>query len=186
MPILAVDKMGRIYQTSPDREDGLGFGYAPECVDQQDVTLGSAYLKAQAQRRNELIKLHRDNQNEDAYEAAMGRQAEMKRQQKARRARAEAHMYENPTLVDAITKRAHAQAMEGMGCACEYSTAMSGNVMTANGQSGWAGMSRDQQAIHNAVNGIGRDVAHAVDPVEAEQLAQKLNAERILRLKARR
>ena len=71
------------------------------------------------------------------------------------------------------------------GCACEYKTPMSGNVMTANGQSGWAGMNRDQQTIHHVLSGMGNNVAYALDPIEAKQAQMNEHAKNVLRTKAR-
>lgn len=186
MPILALGPNGQLYATSPDREDGLGLGYEPECVDQSDLTLGSVYLKAQEQRRAETLRRYRQNQIMDAKDNAFQMRSRMIAFAKQKRDAAEARMYENPDMVEAITKKAHAQAMAGAHCPCEYRTQMSGNAMTHNGQSGWRGMSRDQQAIHHAVTGMGYNVAHAADPEEVRQLQHKLEAERILRVKARR
>lgn len=186
MPILAVDSLGRIYSTSPDRSDGLGYGDSPECVGQHDLTLGSAYLKSQARQRDENIRRYRQNQMVDAMDREALSRQQFVNEARRRSEEAQAKMYENPMLVQAITKKAHQQAMSGAGCECAYETAMSGNAMTANGQNGYRGMSRDQQAIHSAAHGLGRNPAHAVDPVELRQLQHKLEAERILRLKARR
>lgn len=181
MPILALGPNGQIYQTSPDRADGLGFGCAPETVDQQDVTLGSAYLKSQARRREELLKAHYQQKILD-QRAAQAERLALKREALAKKKeRMVASMYENPELVKAVTKKALQ-----MGCDCEYKTAMSGNVMTANGQSGWRGMSRDQQTLHHAVTGMGRNVAYRPDPVEVQQRQAMKRAENALRMKARK
>jgi hypothetical protein len=181
MPILAVDQFGRIYETSPDREDGLGFGQRPECVSQGDLTLGAAYLKSQAVRQRELIQLKRDQRAMDAEDATTRAIAQRSFEARVKRDRAEARMLENPVMREALTRKALA-----MGCDCEYSTPMSGNVMTANGQSGWRGMSRDAQMIHHAVTGEGVNTAYQVDPEEELQHRQRVEAERLLRLKARR
>ncbi|NJM09362.1 MAG: hypothetical protein HC883_00220 [Bdellovibrionaceae bacterium] len=181
MPILAVDQFGRIYETSPDREDGLGYGGRPETVDQQDLTLGSAYLNAQNRRRQELVRSHQSQKIQDHIderEAAVRayHQAQARRQIEIDERRNDDHR-----LRDALTKKAVA-----MGCSCEYSTGMSGNVLSANGQSGWAGMSRDQKTLHHALSGMGSNTAYLPDPMEVRQARMNAEANRILRLKARR
>lgn len=183
MPILALGPNGKIYQTSPDRADGLGFGCAPQVVEQQDLTLGSAYLKSQDRRRQELIRAHQNQQILDAQSARAQEVALRKQAEARRRQAAEARMYENPDLVNAVTKRA---IMNGMGCSGEYSTAMSGNVLTSNGQSGWRGMSRDQKTIHHAITGAGANTAFRPDPEEMRQKQMMKHAENSLRMKARR
>lgn len=180
MPILAMDQYGRIYQTSPDRADGLGYGCSPESVPQGDLTLGSAYLKAGAERTAELIRRKRqqdilDHQERQQKIANFNRVQIGKRQ-----AEMEERSLDNPEIQATARKKALA-----MGCECEYKTSMSGNVMTANGQSGWAGMSRDQQTIHHALTGMGNNTAHRVDPVEAEMFRQNQEAMRIIRLKTK-
>lgn len=50
MPILAVDKFGRLYESDPDRHDGLGYkGEVPK-TDYGDLTLGNAFLRAESKR----------------------------------------------------------------------------------------------------------------------------------------
>lgn len=182
MPILAVNPhTGQLYATSPDRADGLGFGYAPECETQQDLTLGSAYLKANQRRTADLLKSKRQQEIMDRNDRV---QSLAKRQQRVNAQQREAKvlaMMEQPEYKEAALKRA-----VSMGCSCEYSTKMSGNVLTANGQSGFGGMTRDQQVIHHAVYGMGANTAYKVDSVEAEQHRMRQEAQRLLRLRARR
>ena len=182
MPILAVDQNGQIYVTSADRADGMGYSSSPECVTVGDLTLGAAYLKSQSRQNQSLLHAHRQQRLVDAKEA---RDATMYRKQiekEARKARAEDAMYANPETQERLLRRA-----VGMnGCGCEsVPTGMSGNAMTANGQTGFAGMSRDQQTIYNALTGRGNATAFGVDPVEQEQAQHKMRANRILRSKAR-
>ncbi len=180
MPILRVDSMGRLYSSSSDREDGGGYGGHPECVTEGDLTLGSAYLKSQASRRDSVLKLRRDQRQLDAQEHAQKIQNdELKRRFRVQEA-AEARVLENPEMREAGVRKALA-----MGCSCDYKTPMSGNVMTANGQSGFAGMTRDQQTIHNVVSGMGTNTAFGVDPEEAKQHNMMKAAERQIRLKSR-
>lgn len=182
MPRLAVDQFGQIYETSPDRDDGMGFGSRPECVAQGDLTLGSAYIKTQSTRQQELIKLRRDNKAMDAEDEMTRRIAQTDRNRQRHKEMAEIRMNQSPQVREAVLRK----ALTDNSDTGEYSTPMSGNVMTANGQSGWKGMTRDQQTIHHVTMGQGHNVAHRVDPVEEEQRNQRLQAERILRLSARR
>lgn len=180
MPILAVNQFGQIYQTDPDREDGLGFGYAPECVDQGDLTLGSAYLKSQGIRQQELLKLKRNQTLLDQQDAIIQKRGEAKKRAAIKRDMAQARMQENPAMKEAITRKALS-----MGCSCEYSTRMSGNVLTANGQSGVKGMSRDQRVIHDVMLGKSHG-AYRTEGDEMEQHKHRVEAQRRLRLMAKR
>jgi hypothetical protein len=181
MPILKVDAMGNLYTSSRDSEDGSGYGDSPVCVPQGDVTLGSAYLKAGAEQRKSLLKSKRDQEWIDNNDRKMAKIQNIQRGFAKFQERKLDHMNSLPHMKDAAIKKALA-----MGCDCDYSTAMSGNVMTANGQGGWDGMSRDQKTIHYALSGMGRDTSHEVDPIEAQQHREKIQAQRLLRLKARR
>jgi len=172
--------MGRLYSSSPDREDGGGYGGHPECVTEGDLTLGSAYLKSQASRRESVLKLRRDQRQLDQDEHAQKIQNHELQQRFRRKEAAEARMLDNPEMREAGVRKAIA-----MGCSCEYKTPMSGNVMTANGLSGFAGMSRDQQTIHSVVSGHGSGTAFGADPEEVKQHRMKMEAERHLRLKSR-
>lgn len=179
MPILAVDQFGRIYSTSPDSEDGTGFGNSPGCVDQTDLTLGSAYLKAQARRRQEHLGAHRAQKLSDEVDRINRANARVRAKAQRQKQIGHNEMMLNPGIQRAAQKKALMA-----GCSCDYKTSMSGNVMTANGQSGWAGMSRDQQVIHHAVTGMGNNTAHKVDPSEARAHQMRVEATRLMRLNA--
>ena len=180
MPILAVNQFGQIYQTDPDREDGLGFGYAPECVDQGDLTLGSAYLKSQGIRQKELLRLKQNQAQLDREDAVMKKREKEQKLMNEKRDMAQFRMQENPVMKAAITRKALS-----MGCSCEYSTPVSGNVMTANGQSGSRGLTRDEKVIRDVMMGKSHS-AYQVDPAEHEQHRQRIEAQKRLRLMARR
>lgn len=180
MPILAVNEYGQIYQTDPDREDGLGFGYAPECVDQGDLTLGSAYLKSQGVRQQELLQLRRDQRMLDREDAIIRARAQAQKKLEMEKEMAQHRMMENPRMQEAVLRKALS-----MGCPCEYSTPLDGNVFSANGMNGRNGMSRDQRVIHDVAFGRAHG-AYKVDPVEARQHEERIRAQRLLRLNARR
>ncbi len=180
MGILAVDSMGRIYQTSGDREDQRGFGHYPECESQSDVTLGNAYLNAERERTNSVLARKR---NQRLYDQAAEREAKLlaaQLKESKRQDSAKAEILRNPTAMNAVMKQGLS-----MGCSSEYSPPMNGNVFTANGQSGFRGMTRDQQVIHNAVLGMGSDTSHPADPTLVRQHQARAEADRRLRLGAR-
>lgn len=181
MPILALDHLGNLIETSPDREDGLGYGRSPEMVDQGDVTLGAAYLNAQARRTNEQMRLQTAQRKQDQLDAQRIAASKMKSQlTKVNQARRE-QIQIDPRVQQAQMKKAVQQK-----CTCDYKSPMGGNVMTANGMSGWAGMNRDQQTIHHVLSGMGRNVAHALDPVEARQAQMRGMAQKAMTMKARK
>lgn len=182
MPILAVDQFGRIYETSRDRADGLGYEKYPDCVTEGDVTLGAAYLKSQSRRREDNIKRHRDQQVLDQNEKMIMKQKQNMKDQRRREEMVEAEMLQNPMVQQRLMQRA---AMNGCNCK-SIPTAISGNALSSNGMSGFNGMSRDQQSIHHAVTGMGRNTAHAVDPMEMKQAKMRAEAQKILMAKARK
>lgn len=180
MPILAMDKNGRIYQTSRDRADGLGYGYSPECGEESDVTLGAAYLKSQDRRRGELLKEKQLREQERIADARRAHENEIAMRGYRRREKAEEKLLENPIIQANLLRAAVMQ-----GCECQNRTAVSGNGFSANGRTGWEGMNRDQQAIHHAVTGQGRNTAFGVDPMEAQQAQMRKDAALILARKGR-
>jgi hypothetical protein len=180
MPILAVDQFGHIYQTDPDREDGLGVGYFPGRVYQNDVTLGAAYLTSQKQRTADLLRLKKENKAMDAEDEMTRRIAKAQVQKRKYDEARNTEFLANPEVHAALQKKALQ-----MGCQCEYSTPMSGNVMTANGQNGRNGLNRDQRVMQDVAMG-NRHSAYHVDPAEEEQYRHRMEAQRILRVNARR
>jgi len=179
MPILAVDQMGRIYQTSGDRSDGLGFGSYPEASSQSDLTLGNAFLKAQTKRTQDVLKQKRAQEAYDRAETAKKAFIKMKQNDELKKQEAHAEMMRHPDAHAAILKRAHSQGYSGGN-----KTAFGGNALTANGMSGFAGMSRDQQIIHHAVLGMGSNTAPKADPRLERMRAERARADQMLRLTA--
>ncbi len=176
---LAVDSMGRIYSTSGDRADGLGFGSYPTSCNQTDVTLGASYLKAQSKRTRELLNRKRNQQILDKKEKMMGaaRREHLKREQ--HKNMAQHRMMQNPQVKEAVMKRGLQ-----MGCSCVNKGTQGDNILTANGLSGFAGMSRDQQVIHSTVLGIGSTQAPPADRTLVRQAQARQQADRFLRIKA--
>lgn len=183
MPILAVDKFGRIYQTSPDREDGLGIHEYPEACDQQDMTLGNAYLKSEARRNDGVMRNRLQQRMMDAEEAAYEQKMRAEYRSKLRREMLhEAIMAENEELQQNRLRKALQ-----MGCACDYSQGVTGNVMSANGQFGEKGLSRDERTIKHALNPAKypSNPAFGVDPAEEEQHRNRMAAYQVLQKRSR-
>lgn len=183
MPILAVDKFGRIYQTSSDREDGLGINAYPEACEQQDMTLGNAYLKSEA-KRNDMIMRERLQQRlmeaeEKSFEAEMRNKA---RSMARKELLEQAIMSSNEELQQNRLRKALQ-----MGCECEYKQGVTGNALSANGQLGEKGWSRDERAIQHALNPskYPRNPAFSVDPSEEEQHRNRMAAYKVLQSRSR-
>lgn len=164
MPILRVDNLGRIYQTSRDREDGGGFSSYASPVTQGDVTLGSAYVKAAREVRNVNIRNSQINGILDEQAKNRALQAQYQVAQARANAASQNRLRENDLYKKNQIKRA-----VSMGCSCDISTPLTGNHLTANGQFGYKGMSRDQKAIHEHFAGVPKFSAHRVNEQELQQ-----------------
>ena len=183
MPILRVDQFGRIYQSDPNREDGLGYGGHAYPVTQGDLTLGSAYIKASRDYNNQVTKDARNRRRDDAKQksqdqrASAARELAQDQQEKARELQ-DCELYRRKMANEAVT----------LGCECKtLPSVMSGDGMTANGQTGFNGMSRDQQTIHNHYLGVGYDSSLRVSNNEIAQKKADFNGanSEALRLQAR-
>lgn len=181
MPILALDQFGKIIETSPDREDGLGYGRSPSCVMEGDVTLGNAYLNAQRLRSAQIMKMKQAQALQDKRDQEKAAMLKKKADEEKRQREAQEKLMRSPLIKNQLVKNALAQK-----CTCDYKGPMGGNVMTANGMSGWAGMNRDQQTLHHVLSGMGQNVAHALDPVEARQAQMREMANKIIHARTRK
>lgn len=180
MPILAVDQFGELYETSADRADGLGYKGHAKKVSQGDVTLGAAYLKSGRDQRNANIKEARMRAEEDRQDQILKKQYDaQKKARQARIARDEA-LHDDHRREKALMGRALA-----MGCSCDYNTPGVGNVMSSNGQRGWAGMNQSEKAIHHALSGMGTDVSYAPSASEMYQLQMQRKADAEIARQAR-
>lgn len=158
MPILRMDQFGRIYESSPDREDGLGYKGHATPVTQGDVTLGSAYIKSNRELREQALREARLKKMEEAEAARQRKIAREKAMQARVKAMKEDRLLQNEAYQENLKKKALQ-----MGCACtEMKDSLVGNKLTANGQTGYAGMSRDQQAIHRHLSGMGVGKAYQI------------------------
>lgn len=165
MPILAIDSMGRIYEASPDRADGLGYKTHAQPVTNGDVTLGNVYLKEACRYRDDVLKEKRAM----AIEELKDRRVRLERKKAIAEQRRKA-MLEDELARNEIYQRNRAREAIQMGCNCSVpSTTLSGDGRTANGQRGWNGMDRDQQTIHHAIAGMGHNTAHGANRLEVAQ-----------------
>lgn len=180
MPILSVNQFGQIYQTSGDTEDMGGFGAYPEQVHQGDVTLGAAYLKAQQAHTKSILDMKQKQKLQDELEAQQKVRLEALKRAKARSNMAQAERARNPLVQNAVMHLALTRPPRA-----DYRLPLSGNALSANGQHGYDGMTRDARVINGYTMGYGNQ-AHHVDRSEAEQQRHMAEAMRILRLSARR
>lgn len=182
MPILAVNQFGQVYETSPDREDGLGIKDYPSEIQQQDCTLGQAYLKSEAAQRDFVMRERQSRKLEQAKDEARRAEAHRRYASQKRQEAKMGNILNQPDIIQHQLKKALQ-----MGCACDYTQGVNGNVMSANGKIGYQGMSRDQQTIHYALNPTkyGTNPAHSVDPEEQRQYEQRMGAYRMLYARSR-
>ena len=181
MPILALDQYGRIYETSPDRMDGLGYKSHARPVGHGDLTLGNAYLKSQAAYQSDVLR-ERQAMAAEARADQIQRLNQIKRDAKERQRAAEENaMMQQPERKKLQTLKA--LRMNGQ-CSCPTNE-ISGDGLTANGQRGYAGMNRDQQVIHQHLAPGAMSAAHPVDPMEVYQARMKDEANRYILANAR-
>lgn len=175
MPILKMDQMGRIYQTSPDREDGLGFGASPIPVQHGDLTLGNSYIKSQHRYNDELQAEQIKRKKDELQERNLRKQQRLQIAQKRMQENSHLQQLEDENYRHEVNRLALQ-----MGYSCEYAQPLSGNVMSANGQHGHAGMNRDERAIYNHLHGLPQDAAHKISPSEYNQLLHNQAAKEII------
>lgn len=183
MPILAVDKNGRIYQTSSDREDGQGINGYPEPCEQQDMTLGNAYLNSQARQNDFVMRERLQRKMEDAKDRAWANEMRKRYASKLRRELAEQAIMESNEKFHENQLRRALQ----MGCCPEYNQGITGNALSSNGMKGFQGWDRNQRAIHHALNPdkFPSNTAFGVDPMEKAQAEERARAYKILQKRSR-
>jgi hypothetical protein len=158
--MIKIDKFGRLYETSSDREDGRGYKAHPTPVTQGDVTFGAAHTKAMTDHTNSIKRDMHNRMIEDRQNAFSARQ-QMGAAKAARNSAArEMSLRDNDAFQDALLRRA---VMSGTNCRCENDT--------VNDQT--------QKAIKGAL-GMGANNAFPVDPIEAHQA--QLNALNVSKL----
>lgn len=181
--MLKVDKLGNLYETSPDREDGKGFKSYPTPVSTGDVTFGAIHSKsldahAKSVKRDMMNRAEEDRQKNVRAIQNMNRKVMM-----GARADAEQKLRDNEDYQENLVRTGVQQSQ--MGCDCDSSYSQSGNGLSANGLKGPMGLDRTQRAIRHHVSGIGADTAYAIDPVEAYQAQLKDIANQMIVAQAR-
>lgn len=178
MAYLAVDRYGRVYTTSGDRDDGRGFGRYPSPQGQTDVTLGAVYLKAQAKRSQDILRARQDQDELNRRDAVARQQRKARQLMGNWQSAVRTAFMRHPAVNEAALKKAIQ-----MGCNPETSGQMAGKL-SANGQTGWNGMTYDQKVIHNEVTGMGYNVTRPADPQLIRNHFMDKQLENALRIKA--
>lgn len=160
---IKVDRFGRFYETSSDREDGKGYKSHAKPVTQGDVTFGAVHSRSLANHSNAVRRDMHNRMIEDR-QAQMGRQAHNEKVHRAQMGRLrETALRDNEEYQRSILRRA---AMQGAECKCQNNTV---NDHT-------------QRAIKATLSGqLG---AFPVDPVEAYQAQMKQIAQSQIRSQA--
>lgn len=181
MGYLKVDQMGKIYETSSDQADGSGFkGYAGESG-WGDVTLGATYLKASQKQRNENIRNKKMRDIEDKQNEFIRMRNEANKIKKSRIARAEQELLDNTQYQDVMMKKALK--------ADNSSEIRQSGGLSANGMSGFAGMTQSQQAIHQHMGTMGTSEArasHGISELEKQQAYLNAQADKQILAEARK
>ena len=163
MPILKVDSHGRLYESSRDRADGLGYNRHADNVDTSDVTLDSVYLSQQEKQKRDALKLNELNKYQDRVNKL--KQAQWARNvQKAKiKAQSEELLRQNRQVQNNLIRRGLASPLydKSLGCPC-------------------ADQNLTQQSISHVMTGMGRDTTSRVPRTELLQQSHQAKAEQIL------
>lgn len=181
--MLKVDQTGRLYETSPDREDGKGFKSYATPVSSGDVTFGAVHSRALADHSRSVKRDMMNRAEEDRQKNVRAVQNMNRKVMMGARADAEQKLREDEDYQLNLLRMGVQQSQ--MGCNCDSSYSQSGNGLSANGMKGQMGLDRTQRAINHHVSGIGADTAYAVDPVEAYQAQLKTIADQMIIAQAR-
>lgn len=153
MPILAIDKLGRYYETDPDSSDGDGCkGVVPRSSG-GDITFDGSIARADAQRLNNQARANLGFAIIDKKEADQA--AQDKRQANARAVAAENANYNahKPENMKKLVDEGLRQSRE-LNYSSDSTVGISGNGLSANGLMGRAGMNRHQLGAEMAL-GLG-------------------------------
>jgi hypothetical protein len=156
MPILRVDQFGRLYESSPDRADGLGYGGHAPGVTQGDSTYGASYLKSQQQYQRDVMRDKAMQVAQDREDAVKREQARRQAIERQRREAMESNLMDNPRVKNAMIKRGLA-----MGCNCGVTPRPD----------------KTQQAIKQFMNTGRSSLAGRISKDEALQLAHAQQAQ---------
>jgi len=177
MPILALDKFGRIYETSPDRADGLGYKSHPESVERGDLTLGSSYMKADAKYQAEVGRERQWRKVEDAEARIVNERQRAKVKALRNKQAQEDWLSQNEQYRKAQVRRA---IQMGVGHGLDP------RRLTANGQTGLNGLDGTQKAIYAHANQMGTQFSFQVSQVEKEQALIRAMANQQIHAQAKR
>jgi hypothetical protein len=173
MPILRVDSMGRLYESSPDRADGLGYGGHAPGVTQGDMTYGATYLKSQQQYQQNVMRDKQMQAAQDRLDAVNRDKLRRQALQNRQREMMQGEFMKNPKVKNAMIKRGLA-----MGCNC---AGQPGAGQPGAGQPGSVTPHPDQtqQAIKQLMNTGRSNLAGRISKDEALQNAHATQANRI-------
>jgi hypothetical protein len=163
MPILRVDSMGRLYESSPDRADGLGYGGHAPGVTQGDMTYGATYLKSQQQYQQNVMRDKQMQAAQDRLDAVNRDKLRRQALQNRQREMMQGEFMKNPKVKNAMIKRGLAMGCNGAG--------QPGSVTPRPDQT--------QQAIKQLMNTGRSNLAGRISKDEALQNAHATQANRI-------
>jgi hypothetical protein len=174
MPILALDQFGNIHESDRDRSDGKGFNRSPSAVARRDNTLDNSHLISEHQQEADVAYNRAADAVTDAFDRRVSRARAGERQAQAARNARDEDTVNSQSYRELMTKR----AMGTHDDHCQCTTMMSGHGLTANGQKGYAGMSRDDRAIHKHLNGLGAaPAAYQQDELAQQALQSQANVD---------
>lgn len=167
MPILAMDKYGRLYETGRDRADGRGFSSHARPVSTSDTTLGAVYLNQQEETQRQALKEQMLN-DQQARQAKLKRAQQVEAAKKAKfKEQTEEILRQNRSVQNNLIRRGLSTPLHGadFGCPC-------------------SDQNQTQQSISHVMSGMGRDVTLRAPRTELLQQAHQNRAEKILRNQA--
>lgn len=165
MGYLKRDKQGRIYETSPDLQNGGFKGYPTPVDSAKDNTLGASHTRAV----NDVTSQQRSTQYQNAViDQTEFEKSKIYNQRKAQAKRLKAQREEllsRPEYQEQLLRKALTQQDSGNN----YKVGLSGYGLTPNGQMGERGLTDNQKAIKDAVFGNATTLAPRISQLEAEQ-----------------
>ena len=150
MPILAIDKFGRYYETDPDSSEGEGCKGVTPMATTGDVSFDGSISSADAFRQRDRYETNAGFAAIDAREeaaAANENQLRINRNIRAEEANFNAHRPEN---MKRLVNTGIAQS-KMLNSVVAGNVGLSGNGMTSNGMVGKAGMGRQEMGAQIAL-----------------------------------
>lgn len=171
MSILRVDKYGRLYQSSRDRADGLGYSHHARPAEQRDLTYGCAHTRGVMGQEWRTMTEREAIATQDRQDQVDRRNHYKKLQAKRRRELTEEYAMDN----DLYKRNMLRQALQ-MGHYCPVAERAKLEHRRRH----------EQMAVSNKMSGMGVDVTHRVDPQEAAQIAHQAKFANILAVQAQK